>query len=109
MSSKTAETRNPRRQRPFKHISDGGSPPDRVLSPPPVSGPGESRHSGKEPDMAYGYLTQSTWLRNMMNRSRSGTGSMVFDAERRAKGGNSPERQSSDPGMTASRDIHRIG
>lgn len=58
--------------------------------------------------MAYGYLNQSTWLRNLLNRSRFGTGSMVFDSERRRKGGFTPDPHEG-PGMTPSRDIRQIG
>lgn len=57
--------------------------------------------------MAYGYLTETTWLRNVVHRSRAATGSMVFDAERRTKG--TPRDSEDSPGMTPSRDIHRIG
>lgn len=59
--------------------------------------------------MAYGYLTQSTWLRNLMNRSRFGTGSLVFDRERREKGGFTPDQVDEGPGMTVSKEIRRIG
>lgn len=36
--------------------------------------------------MAYGYLTLATWQRNQAAR-RQGTGSLLFDLERKRKGG----------------------
>ena len=36
--------------------------------------------------MAYGYLTPATWQRKLAERGQ-GTGSLLFDQERRSKGG----------------------
>lgn len=36
--------------------------------------------------MAYGYLTPASWQRKLAER-RHGTGSLLFDQERRSKGG----------------------
>lgn len=36
--------------------------------------------------MAYGYLTPASWQRKLAER-RQGTGSLLFDQERRSKGG----------------------
>ena len=53
--------------------------------------------------MTYGYLTPSTWLENVLGGRRAGTGSLVFDAERRRKA--AADRTPSAPPQ----DIHRIG